>query len=697
MHLFFLNLDNIGLHERFDVILYKYRILVFCISEAPMKKKINEISAMRNSGSVKNDLYTRYKPAFEKILPLNDTRHDSTEDNIFYIPDKEFDEELNYILNDTNDTISVVIGYAGIGKSTSLRHYFGFENSSLKLQNNNHTVIFPAIFNGFLAEKDDNFTDLSIDEMDVAKKIKDDLSLRIDSVCSFLEENFDGLKEKFDSEIGQLEFYTYLKETNPKVLEHLPYKKRKYLNKKEEKLKKLEYAYQKEPFICSATKLKYYLGSKICKSNKIIVIVDDIEPLPYELQVQLVMQYARFFECMKNTSSSIIEKEYIVNILISLRPHTFRILKEYRAFKAFYITREIFKKNMVDMAELFRRKIEFYSKEIPHENQEKWDEACRIIDILSNKFNSRYANMIKNLSLWNTRDAILTYKTVLEDRVWIQRNMDKTSGFSINEEHYVFNNITVLRAIACKHKYVYKHQNSIIPNILYNTKDKNYCFLILCVFSLFCASEEDEESYVYGTNSKSFGEIIDCFKDAFPRYKDIIKDAEEVLFYLFKEKILRKSINDSDKIETLDKEESLSINSLLYLSPKGYEIWRMAASDSVYMELCREDYYRDYENKNICMECSFELMQSGEQVKIFCDLFSLLMEILEEERKYILYASDNNTLDIYKNYFGDNVISQQFYFGIHRSIEFSGNINNDIIIEKINESKEIIHKIESIL
>ena len=57
---------------------------------------------------------------------------------------------------------------------------------------------------------------------------------------------------------------------------------------------------------------------------------------------------------------------------------------------------------------------------------ESWNDACRVLDILNNKFNARYSTMIKNLSLWNTRDAIELYKQVLENRVWIQRNMEKS-------------------------------------------------------------------------------------------------------------------------------------------------------------------------------------------------------------------------------------------------------------------------------
>lgn len=648
-----------------------------------MKKKINEISPYKDDIIPENDLYTRYKAAFDKLLPLNDVKPNSKEDKAFYIPDDEFDRELDCILQDVNDTFSFVIGYAGIGKSTSLRHFFGFSNSAPVLMENSEILIFPSTFNGCVIEN--YLCEKKLNKDSIAEYIKNDLTLRINSVCSFLEEMYGGLKERFDSYEGQMEFYAYLKGTNPRVLEHLPYIQRKNLNITEEKMKKLEYAYEKESFICSVTKLKYYLGSSLCKCQKIIAIIDDIEPLPYSFQEQLVMQYARFFECMRNVCQSIAEKPFIFNILIALRPHTYRILKGDRAFQSFFITRIIQKKNMVDLAELFQRKISYYSEQIAHEKKDSWESACTALTRLSQKFQSRYAELIKNLTLWNTRDAISVYKTVLENRTWVQRNMNKTSGFNIVENHYVFNNITVLRAITCENHPIYKYRsNCMLPNILYNTKDKNYTFLILCIFKLFHpehASVSADDS-IYDSCSLSYKEIISCFTKIFPEYPDIEDDARCAVKYLFSSKILRKNINDTDTIETLDKPESLKEDSLLYLSPRGIEIWKIIASDSVYMELCREDYYRDYLNRENIRESSFELMQRGQQRLIFFDLYILLLEIIKIEENYINYSKNANTLDIYEQYFEAGIISERFLYGIQNSIEYSGNGSDTELIEK---------------
>lgn len=660
-----------------------------------MKKKINEISTMRNMKGSKNDLYTRYRYAFEHILPLNSTRYGSEEDDVFYIPDIELNQELDLLFTDTNDTLSILIGYAGIGKSTCLRHHFKFTNSAPNLREAEQVLIFPATFNGYVSDENEDSYVFDMKDDQIAKGIKDDLTLRIDSVCSYLEKLFPELKKRFNSEIGQKEIYKYLQETNPKVLEYLSYNERKDILKEDEEKKILEYAYRNERFICTTTKLKYYLGSDICKCNKLIVILDDIESLPYKFQLQLVMQYSRFFECMRNISRSILTKEYVVNFIIAMRPHTYSFLKGYQAFQAFFVTREIFKKNMINMVLYFKNKVSYYQNKIPHEKIESWENAGKILNILCTKFNSYYAKMINNLVLWNTRDAIEIYKSVLENRIWIQRNMGKTSSFIIDEENYIFNNISVLRAIACGHYYVYaKRAFSIIPNILYNTLDKNYSFPILYIFTMYIHNNNDD--YTYGIMSKSYEEIVNCFISVFPDYTDIVSDVEFCIQYLLSEKILCRSINDIDNIKLSNKKNYLKENSLLYLSPKGFEIFNMINSDSVYMELCREDYYRDYSKQETCCLSSFELMQSGEQFRIFLDLLNLLIEISKEEKKYIEYSKNNNTLDIYKRYFGNLIISQNFYRGILRSIEFSGNSNNEKLIRKKMDVETVFKEIEQL-
>lgn len=147
--------------------------------------------------------------------------------------------------------------------------------------------------------------------------------------------------------------------------------------------------------------------------------------------------------------------------------------------------------------------------------------------------------------------------------------------------------------------------------------------------------------------------------------------------YLFDCKILRKSINDTDDIESVDCADSLKDSSQLYLSARGYELWKMAGTDSVYMELCREDFYRDYNDKGNCPKCTFDLLTEGRQELIFIDLFNMLLELLHEEKLFLQYSFEHGTLDIYEKKFSRKIIFDQFYKGICKSIDYSGYLQYD--------------------
>lgn len=643
-----------------------------------MKKKISQISSLRNEYCSRSDIYTKYKWQFNKLISCSGIRPGSKEEKQLYIQDADTESRLRDIYEDDADSLSFLIGFAGIGKSTVLRNFFNFGNSVISEVRDERAIIFPMSCNGKILDD---------------KETMEDFTNRIGSVCSFLERKIPQLQEWFSTTKGQHEFYEYINDTNPRILEHVPYDEQIYAKQYELEEKKLYYAFVKERFIFTVTKLKYYLGRKECYYNRLIVILDDVEPLPYAAQKNLIMQYVRFYECMRNVSEDYSDKKYIINMLISIRPHTYRILNTERDFKAYYVTREIIKQDMVDLHELFSKKIEYYSKDISIENKDSWDIATKMLLILSGKFNGKYGNLIKNISLRNTREALQAYSLVLSNRAWIQRNMDKNANFTIKENDYIFNNITVLRALACEHYYIYARRGLyLVPNILMNSLTENYAIINLCIINCFLC--EDYEDYSYGQKFKTKEEILGYFHKVFFSRPEIENTAAQMLDYLYSEKILRKSINDTEKVEQLKEDDKLEMKSRIYLSPKGYEIDNLLKSDSVYFELCREEYYREM-SEEYASQSSFELMQKGQQLEIFRDLFILLAELIEEEKKYLSYAKELDTITLYRNYFGSEVLCEKIFQGLWKSIEYSGNMH--YLWEQKNDTEKKIAELKGIL
>lgn len=99
----------------------------------------------------------------------------------------------------------------------------------------------------------------------------------------------------------------------------------------------------------------------------------------------------------------------------------------------------------------------------------------------------------------------------------------------------MFNNVTVLRAIACGQSYIYNGKESKwIPNILYNTADKSFSYLNMCV--IFLCLEKYGDSLRCGIDSLKYDEIISAFSKSFPEYFNLIDDLHTSIKYLFEKK-----------------------------------------------------------------------------------------------------------------------------------------------------------------
>lgn len=650
-----------------------------------IKTQINELRNIQGDPIAKSDIYTRYRRAFDKLLTLEDMTMPYGPGDMFYLSDTDFEEDIGAVINDTDDSISVVVGYGGVGKSTSLRHIFKYRTLGATFHGENKKLLlFAAHYNGYVSSEEKDTGHVAV---------RDDLRQRIDSVSSFLEKHCKGLYERFISDKGQDEYYTYIEETNGHILENLSYKEKLNLSTKEQRLKKLERAFDRDEFTCAATKLKYYMGCKECPCEKIIIILDDIEPLPYKQQRELVMQYSKFISCMKNRLEKLSEKPYTVHLIISMRPYSYMELNRDEAFRVFFITRRIFKRNRIDFGKLLEKKINYYSTEIPHERRETWNDACNILKILTKKFNSQYSEMIKNLVLWDIRDSIGIFKDILMNRVWIQRNMEKISTFSINEDNFVFNNITVLRAISCGSSFIYKESlDNPVPNILQNDRgDEYWWFPILSILAHF--KPKTRTKYTYGSEPEKAGDIYKMYETVFPNMNGLKAKIQYSLNFLFESRIIMRGIDDINA----NGGKQIYDDTLLHLSPRGYELTKMAGNDSVYLELCREAVYRDYSREGSIPQSSYELMRIGKQYMIFIDLLQFVLELLEEEKKYIKYSITHNTLPQYINAFGNEIINAMFLTGIENSIRYSGHDNDDRIMGVRNRVNEKITELRSLL
>lgn len=638
-----------------------------------LMKKINE-NIERNKSLGENDIYRKFNKQFEKLFNAKESTKTKQDFESIYVNDHEFEQEIKNFTEAETHTIRFCVGYTGIGKSTTIRHCFklGMDNGVFIGQKE---VVFPSFFDGYQVSDIEKF----------------DLSIRIASVCTCLEDKHPDLRSLMRTYDGKKEFFDFIKKHTGFILENIDPVKAMDMDEEELIKEKLHGAYQKNSYEFHANKLKFYLKKKYHLYNHLIIILDDIESLPENKQIEIIAKYLKFHECMQNTDFPE-EGDYYIKILISVRPQTYSSVRGNPSIEAFPIGEyPILKRKSVSLDSLFEKRFKYYTKKYAKSigNQDSWDACYRELMSMNQAFEGQYKDMISNLCFMNIREALSSYSKVFANRYWVQRNKLKEESFTISSSEYSFNNINVIRALACNEERAFwGDTESVIPNIFYTTKKDDLSVFCLLVISYFV----ERKGIEYGMNAESFENIKEEWRTILG--SDILINMQYALEFLFKKKIICKSVLDSTSNNENDTLSQLSDQSLLYISPRGNEMFAMFSRDSVLLEMLRENAWRDYEDKDYSDQCSSDLMKLGKQDEIFKDLLEYI-DFLYETENYIrgVVKKVFHKETEYENAFGYYPVVYHLLMGVKNSMEYSGYISIPLLADKYNTLNDKINNL----
>lgn len=643
-----------------------------------------------------NDIYRKFKYQFDNLLNADTIPTSEKEFNDLYVVDKEFEKALSVFLSSIRNSAKFCVGYTGIGKTTSIRHYLelGVSNvTRLKTRSlrssDKYIIIFPTFFDG---AREKMIWEIS------------DLVGRISAVCTSLEDEHPELHQIVRTSNQREFFYKFIQNHTPRILEVEDDFELVDLSREDEIKARLRYAQKEYPFEYTANKLKYYIKCKYSVYDRLVIILDDVETLPEKQQDKVIRDYLHLYDCMSNTDFPE-DSEYRINLLISIRPHTLRMYKKngfntlYRKLEAFSIaTNTVLKKRAIELDLLFKKRFDYYTaysvKEIG--NKESWKECYNELMTLNEAFEGKYKKMILNLCFMNVREALAVYSRIFANRFWVQGNRLKEVYFSVDSHQYNFNNINVIRAIGCDNSAVFTGvEDSVIPNLFFTTVNKDYsiqCLLVMQYFIVHAQEKEKSKEITYGLDAEKLSDICRCWSALVG--EETKKSFYEALVHLFEVKILRKSIEDIDDIATIDTEESLDNDSKLYISPLGCELMDMLACDSVLLEMLRECAWREYDGReeSYSRQSSYELLIQKEQYKIFIDLLEYIDYLREQEEKIFFEPSIEIDLFAYRQAFGETMIVSKLLHGVENSIRYSGVINMQIVSDKLERIRSRINE-----
>lgn len=605
-----------------------------------LMRKINQ-NVMNRGKSGINPLFERFRNEFRYMLSAG-----AGGAGLRCIRDEHTINELTGVLKSPMDSVTVFVAKKGNGKTLDLQESYGCNNNAITLRQDDRTVVIPMFFHGLLAGKE------TVSREESADRIKRDIERQVAAASRRIEKENPVAGEWFHQEGRNSEFCDFIQNSNPKALEN----PNNWENESVDEM--LETAKETEYFIYAASKLKFHLAKGPAGFDRVLILIDGVESLDESIRDLVIAQYLRFYECMRNFPVQNGGRRVYVNLVISLRPNTYYTMKAQGVFENYDEAFVIYKEYQIDLSEYFREKVAKLPEEVRTKDEARWNEALRMVTILTEKFEKKYSNMIMGLTDLNLRYALKVCEDILSNPVWVTRAARTDPNVEGMRDEYVFNNITVLRAIACGSDLVYMGgEDNLIPNVLYNTPECDNALISLYIIAYFV------KRYEYSGQPRAVGskrkDVWRDFEDVFGEQIDGIGEFksrfEKTVSYLLRCGVLGGTDDD------------MSITS------KGMEIYNMLAADSVLMELYREDYYKIYNSSDAeGFKSSFDLMQEDKQEFIFKGLLEMMWHLLEREKNVVTAAKRKGAYNKYVSLFGNESMTGHLLSGVNKSVDYSG-------------------------
>ncbi len=663
---------------------------MICINE-----KYNQESWYRS------DIYRKFEKQFKFLL------NPGYDDSEMYVKYKNNNYERAFEDFETSLTSEVrfFVGFAGVGKTTFIKHYFKFRTFEIKRKAN--ALIIPIGWNG-LRVSDDRYQEAILDQL-------------VPSIYHAIEYIYKSYENFFKEEIDNI--ISYIKGTRQDILNELTVEEiieeDNPLKIKQIKLMKTQMKFPLE-FACSILKyvLEYHNEKKI---KRVIFIADDTETLSEATISFLTEMYLSVWTCLQNTK----KHRIIANLLIGLRPHSYRFLKKNldhgitSPYGIFFENNSnvIHKKEIPNIKEIFIKRFEYAIKNTDKPgNQETWEDAKQILYCIVKDFDNSLIDMISDLCHQDIRAITNCFQMILSNRVWCQEFEGERAFPKLNSaQDFRFDIVNVVRTIACGENSVYSGQYDIhfnqnnftdiqyrpsfdgspvfIPNIFNDLKTKK-CDILAALIMQFL---ENYQSSGIGTSTDSERitkkVLYDKICNLFISQKSS-EDIENVIDYLFQNRIIRKSIF------SVDGEDSINIlndDDYIYFTQKGSRLLGMLESDSVLLEVFREDIRREYIDEEYEFSAFILNKKNGRRDLLFDDLIRLTHEIYINEDEYCYSCPREESL-FYKEKF---LITKKLICGIRTSL-FRSSLDiparEDIeqkIIKLENEVDNRIHELEN--
>lgn len=485
-----------------------------------------------------------------------------------------------YLYKDTFMDKSIVFtGLTGSGKTTIVRHVFGFEDSANKPRFRDNSILIPIDFNRSQKSAD--------------TAILSGLRVAINMICNTYKIDYPG------TENG--EFYKYIKFLRPDVLEM-----KSGNTPATEFHKKMDKFCTDMPTTFASCQLQYVMDQEECKLDLVVLIVDNIEAFMQPKSKYLKSSYLtpvieafKLADCIGQRKKP---TKWSFNMVIACRHHIWRIIKgEYtensseNTLLQSYVTTETpyDLAKPVDVNDIIKKRDEVFSKR--RSDKEKWNTAVNVVNTVLKKTSGNIGDFILQLELKDIRKSMLKMQELILHN-GLQRQSDEeiiAGSFQITSpDQFDLTRVNLVRTIGLGDHKFYSDMTSSIPNLLYNEQKDGmelYPLLTLKYFLRLCGYAEPAWD-----NSVSIPQFYDTAKVIFSvDGNTLLREFEISVQFLIQHRLLLRSADQSQ-----EEVPGLSIGEInqierVYVSGAAVSLWKELASSSALFQLFIDDIWVD--------------------------------------------------------------------------------------------------------
>ena len=628
----------------------------------------------------KSHVFNLQESDIDKSMRLEQYFDEILGDESICIEDGEIKDRFDKLLGGFGKVI-FFIGYCGTGKTFFIKRYFDIKANS------------PIIKDGCLIQP-------ILGQGDSEKKTPYDKAADcVQGICDRLEYENPQLNELF-TDRGIEDMFEFVLNTKANLLPDLDFVQMRNLSTIERKIARINQMKKDYPLGFQLIKLKYYFQKYHLDISRLVIVLDNLRNIYTDEkdQKEFLEFLINIYECLSSANMSC-NKKLKIFLIIPVRPYEYRFYKTITRLQG-HMTYKVWNSNKVNSSELFRKITGRQRETVTFDADSTSPESenfSRDLSELSQKFRCKYASMIEKLCFYDLSLILQAYKKILLNHTWVKEGKFRYMSDKGRENGLLFTNITCIRALACGEDKIYRRWDRIdeldeidklIPNILYNDENKDYALMNLYTMKYFL--RKFNSAMEWGESFIVLEEYISCICELFGGYE---KECTESLDYLFRREILRKSVHDVEGIAGEEYTADLGSKNKLYITSRGTKLWDMFKSDSVLLELCREDRYFEYGITDVSRKSSYDLMMEGKQHLLFIELLDLIHNLYEKELEFFQKACKNNRKEQYQQAFGKRPITLNLLGGVSKSILYSGCSNiirnsNDLERYMISKWKE---------